>query len=242
MKMAKSAAAYTKKAAYIGKKIAMCVKEGGPNPDGNRALALLMKEAKSMGVSSDVVARNIKKASEKPVDFKELTYEAYGLGGAGFIINCLSDNNNRANAQVNAVINKCDGFKMAASGSVLFNFERKARLTVNSPLEEEQLIEIAIDAGVDDAELQDPDPARGDGDQVKAVVITADTDLGNLREALEDAGMAVTGQLVNMPLVTVECSEEDLEANLAALDKIEELDDVDSVEHNLLLEGVEMEA
>ena len=66
-----------------------------------------MKEASKLGVNKDVVNRNIKAGSDpNTADFKELTYEAYGVGGVGFIINCLSDNVNRAAADVNAAINK----------------------------------------------------------------------------------------------------------------------------------------
>ena len=161
VKMAKTAAAYTKKAAYIGKKIAQCVQDGGPNVESNRQLGLLIKEANALGVKRDVVDRNIKKASESPTDYKELTYEAYGNEGVAFIINCLSDNNNtRAAADVNAAVNKLGqklgGFKMAASGSVLFNFERKGRLAVtNKALTEDEMIEVAIEGGVDDVELAD---------------------------------------------------------------------------------------
>ena len=85
-KMAKTAAAYTKKAAFYGKRINQCVQAGGPNPESNRQLGLLIREAKAMGVKSEVVERNIKKASEKATEFKELTYEAYGVGGVGFVM------------------------------------------------------------------------------------------------------------------------------------------------------------
>ena len=167
VKMAKTAAAYTKKAAYIGKKIAQCVQDGGPSVESNRQLGLLIKEANALGVKRDVVDRNIKKASESPTDYKELTYEAYGNEGVAFIINCLSDNNNRAAADVNAAVNKLGqklgGFKMAASGSVLFNFERKGRLAVtNKALTEDEMIEVAIEGGVDDVELAEPDEDAGD--------------------------------------------------------------------------------
>ena len=71
--MAKTAAAYSKKASYFGKKIAQCVQEKGASVESNRELGNLIREAKAVGVRTDVVDRNIKKAIEKPSDFKELT-------------------------------------------------------------------------------------------------------------------------------------------------------------------------
>ena len=238
LKMAKTAAAYTKKAAYIGKKIAQCVQDGGPNVESNRRLGLLIKEANTLGVKRDVVDRNIKKASESPTDYKELTYEAYGNEGVAFIINALSDNNNRANADVNAAVNKLDskvgGFKMAASGSVLFNFERKGRLAIaEKGLSEDEMIDIAIEAGVDEVELAEPDEDAGDRDNIKAVVYTASTELGAMQAALQEAGYECTGNLVYVPMTKVKMSPEAMERNLAALDRLEEIDDVDSVDHNM---------
>ena len=240
VKMAKTAAAYTKKAAYIGKKIAQCVAVGGPNTESNRQLQQLIREAKTLGVKSDVVERNIKKASEENKDYKELTYEAYGVGGVGFIISCLSDSNNRASADVNACVKKLGdkvnpSYKMGSSGSVLFNFEKKGRLCLSAPIEEDALIELAIEADVDDVELQEANEDLGDGEEVKAVVLTAVESYGALQAALDGAGIETSGSLAYIPMALVECSEEDYEMNLAALDKLEEIDDVDKVEHNMLL-------
>lgn len=214
----------------------ICVKEGGPSPDSNRQLKLLMREAQTLGVSKDVVDRNIKKASDaSAVDYKELTYEVYGVGGVGFIVNCLSDNNNRAAAQFNAAVNKLEGFKVAASGSVLFNFEKKGRLAITTELSEEDAFEIAIEADVDDLEMQEPDEDKGDKENIKAVILVEAADLGKMQAALQDKDIECASSLVNVPMSLIECSEEDLELNLAGLDKLEELEDCDSVEHNLLV-------
>lgn len=236
MKMAKTAAAYNKKASYIGKKILQCVKEKGPDADSNRQLGLLMKEASKLGVTKDVVNRNIKAGSDpNTADFKELTYEAYGVGGVGFIINCLSDNVNRAAADVNAAINKV-GFSTAASGSVLFNFEKKARLCLTSEIDEDSMIEVAMEADVDDCELEAPNEDKGDDlEKVKNVVYVGATELGAMVAALDEAGYECTSSLVYVPMATVECSEEDLEINLAGLDKLEEIGDCDTVDHNMLI-------
>ena len=182
-----------------------------------------------------VIERNIKKALDPTTaESKELLYEAYGVGGVGLIINCLSDNNNRATSDVNMIVKK-NGCNIASSGSVAFNFARKGRLTLNKPIDEEELLELAIEAGCDgDVTVEEPDPdGRGDGDEVKCVVLTADTELGLVQGALQEADYECSGILVHVPLTTVDVSEEDAETNYAAIDKLEELDDVTSVEHNM---------
>jgi len=235
LKMAKTALAYAKKASYIGKKVVVAVKAGGDDPSSNLQLAKVLTEANSLNVPKDVIARNIKKAMD-PVtaDYKELTYEAYGVGGVGMIINCLSDNNNRATADVNMIVKK-GGCTVASSGSVIFNFARKGRLALLKEIDEEALIDIAIEGGLDgDVELQEPDPdGRGDAEEVKCVVVTDAAELGAMQGALQDAGYECSGMLVHVPNALIECSEADAEINYAAIDKLEELDDVTNVEHNM---------
>ena len=238
VKMAKTAAANAKKSSYIGKKIKVAVKAGGPDPDANRALGLIIKEAQALNVKRDIVDRNIKAASSDKdgADFKELTYELYGHGGVGFVINALSDNSNRAYTDVGTVAKKAN-LKLAESGSVLHNFEKKGRLAVNSALEEDDLIELALENDVDDVEAGEPDPEgmRSDGEDVKTVAWVAPTDLGAMQKALVDAGHDCTANLVHEPMMLVECGDEDLEKNLKVLDRLEEVDDVDTVEHNMAL-------
>jgi transcriptional/translational regulatory protein YebC/TACO1 len=97
------------------------------------------------------------------------------------------------------------------------------------------VIELAIEAGCEgDVALEEPDPdGRGDGEEVKCVVVTEPTELGLLQGALQAAEHACSGMLVNVPLTTVECSEEDLELNFKVIDRLEEIDDVSNIEHNM---------
>ena len=207
------------KSSYIGKKIKVAVKAGGPDPDANRALGLIIKEAQALNVKRDIVDRNIKAASSDKdgADFKELTYELYGHGGVGFVINALSDNSNRAYTDVGTVAKKAN-LKLAESGSVLHNFEKKGRLAVNSALDEDDLIELALENDVDDVEAGEPDPEgmRSDGEDVKTVAWVAPTDLGAMQKALVDAGHDCTANLVHEPMMLVECGDEDLEKNASA--------------------------
>ena len=172
--------------------------------------------------AAQVIDRNVKRAMDPTTAAsKELMYEAYGVGGVGLIVNCLSDNNNRATMEVNTIVKK-NSCNIASSGSVAFNFARKGRLTLNKEITEDDLLELAIDAGCDgDVTVEAPDPdGRGDGDEVKCVVLTEQTELGLVQSALLDAGFECSGQLVHVPLSLVDCSEEDMELNYAAIDKV----------------------
>ena len=139
-------------------------------------------------------------------------------------------------ADVGTVIKKA-GLSMASSGSVTFNFARRGRLTVNSEVDEEALLDLAIGAGLDgDVELA-PVDAEGRGDdpaKVRCVVLTEPTELGAMQAALQEAGHECSGVLVYVPLAPVECSEDDETENYACIDKLEEIDDVTSVEHNMV--------
>jgi YebC/PmpR family DNA-binding regulatory protein len=235
MRMAKSQAQYAKKASYIGKKVIIAVKASGPDPDINRALAGVIREANALEVLKDVIDRNIKRALEPDTsDFKELTFEAYGFGGVGLVINVLSDNNNRAAAEINTAVSKA-GCKIANPGSVSYNFARGGRLCLNKAIGEDALLELAIEAGCEgDVSVEPPDyEGRGDAEAVKCVVLTSPTELGTLQAALQAAGYACSGQLVHVPSALLDVSEEDEASNFKCIDRLEELDDVSFVEHNM---------
>lgn len=237
VKMAKTNAATAKKSSYIGIKIKVAVKAGGPDPDVNRALGLVIKEAQALNVKRDIVDRNIKAASADKggADYKELCYEMYGHGGVGFVINALSDNSNRAYTDVGTVAKKAS-LKLAESGSVLHNFEKKGRLAVNALLSEDDLIELALENDVDDVAAGDKcEDMRYDGEKVESVAWVQSSDLGAMQKALVDAGHDCTANLVHEPLMLVECSEEDVEKNLRVVDALEAVDDVNTVEHNMAL-------
>jgi transcriptional/translational regulatory protein YebC/TACO1 len=85
-------------------------------------------------------------------DFSESTFEAYGFGGASFVINVLTDNGNRATSDVKSTVNRRNA-KMAEMGSVIFLYDRRGKVEVAAPLNEEALLDAAIEVGVDDFEM-----------------------------------------------------------------------------------------
>ena len=142
---AKTDGAKAKNNARFAKKIIMAVKAGGADPDKNRALGQVMADAKVANVPKDVVTRNIEKASAAATaDFKSSVFEFYGHGGCGLIVNVLTDNDNRAAADVNLVAKK-QALKNAAMNSVLFKFDTKARLNLQKAIEEDQLMEVCLE-------------------------------------------------------------------------------------------------
>ena len=215
----------------FGKKIIMCVKQGGPDPDGNRALDDLIRQAKNNNVPADNISRAIKRASEANTgDFSERTFEAYGAGGASMVINVLTDNDNRANADVRTAVGKNNG-KMAEQGSVLFMYDRKGKLEVPSAVDEEALMEAAIEADIDDYELISEEVEDGE----ISIIYVEPSDTNNMFEVLKGMGFekGVKMELGYVTKAAVEVSNEDYEFNMKIIDALEDLDDVDSVEHNM---------
>jgi len=215
---------------YYGKKIMMCVKQGGsPDPVANRQLGDLIKAAKNNSVPIDNINRAIKRATEKGSgDFAESIYEAYGHGGASLIINVLSDNPNRSISDVKSTVQKNNG-KIAESGSVLFMYDFKGKVEIPAEVDEEELMMAAIDAGVDDMELVEGD------EEGTSIVYTDPKETSMMFEAVKSIGLEEGSKmsLLHVSKAPMECSEEDFENNMKIIEKLLELDDVDSVEHNM---------
>ena len=226
-KKQKGEAIRTKLYGKYGKLIVTAVKEGGgADPVANTQLAKVLADAARLSVPRDLVERNIKRATDtSQADFMELTYEAYGAGGVGIVIEVLSDNVNRAAADTKAAINK-NGGKVAEPGSVLFNFERKGVISLDcSADKEDEVFEVAAENGGDDI------VPREDGSE-GFEVITEVAGFMECQRALADAGFAINpdGTALKMiPLAEVEVDDETADINDKLVEKLLELDDVDAV-------------
>lgn len=128
------------------KKIIMACKAGGSDMASNRQLVSVISEAKAANVPNDVINRNVDKAaSADTADFKESTFEYYGHGGVGLIVNAVTDNGNRAANDVHLVAKKNE-LKSGSGGSVTFNFDKKARIDVKGKvLQEDTLLEMCME-------------------------------------------------------------------------------------------------
>ena len=223
----KGEAIRTKLYGKYGKLIVTAVKEGGgADPVANTQLARVLADASRLSVPRDLIERNIKRATDtSQADYMELTYEAYGAGGVGIVIEVLSDNVNRAAADTKAAINKSGG-KVAEPGSVLFNFERKGFISLNCACDkEDEVFETAADNGGDDVKPRE-DGADG------FVVLTEVAGFMQCQKALADAGFEIDADgtaLKMVPLAEVEVDDDAAEKNEALVEKLLELDDVDAV-------------
>ncbi len=209
----------------VAKEIISAVKQGGADSKSNPRLRLAMLKAKAANVPNDIIDRNIKKASSTDQgDFFEITYELYGHGGVGIIVDIMSDNKNRTSSDMRIATNKRGG-TIATPGAVSYNFDRKGIIQVSKEnADEDTLFNLVIDAGAEDF-----DPS---GDVF--VVITPPELLYQIKEAIDNAGYSTLETALDMiPKVTVSVDEETRKANEALIAWIEDLDDVDAVYHNM---------
>lgn len=226
-KKSKTDAARAKVFTRIGKEMSIAIREGGPNPVSNSKLRELISKAKANNVPNDNIDRIIKKATEEKKDYKELTYEGYGPGGVAVIVETATDNSTRTVANVRAVFSKYHG-NMGNSGCVSYMFEEKGLITIDKEecdLEEDELMELALDAGAEDFNAEDEDIYE---------IITATDDLTAVSEAITSKGIRLnSADLSKIPQNYVDLDdEEDIKFMTILLDKLEEDDDVQQVYHN----------
>ncbi|MEM8883973.1 MAG: YebC/PmpR family DNA-binding transcriptional regulator, partial [Planctomycetota bacterium] len=140
----------------ISKAIMAAVRNAGPNPADNIPLRLQLDKARAANMPKDTVERAIKRATGEAggEQLQELTYEGYGPGGVGIVIQTITDNVNRTNSEVRSTLEKRGG-SMGKPGSVSWNFEQKAVYVVPAEgVDEEALMEIGLEGGADDVEQE----------------------------------------------------------------------------------------
>ncbi|UQN13821.1 YebC/PmpR family DNA-binding transcriptional regulator [Gulosibacter sp. ACHW.36C] len=222
---AKRAKAFAK---YI-KVIEVAARAGGPDPDGNPALADAIQRAKKISVPNDNIDRAVKRGgglTGEAVSYDSIMYEAYAQGGVAMLIECLTDNRNRAAAETRLAVTRSGG-TMADPGSVAFNFERKGVIEVaqasGEPSEDDILL-AGLDAGLE--EVID----HGEAFELR----TEATDLVAVRTALQEAGIdyeSAEAEFVANVLVPVDL--ETAKKVLGVIDAVEDLDDVQNVYTNM---------
>lgn len=211
----------------ITKEIISAVKQGGPDPKSNSRLRLAMEKARIANMPQDNIARNIKKASSADQsDYLEMTYELYGYGGVGIIVQVMTDNKNRMSSDLHIATNKKGG-TIASPGSVTFNFDHKGVIQVaKKNIKEDELFLLAGDAGAEDFDVSDD----------FYIIITSPEKLVEVKEKLEKEGIKCEqANLEMIPKVTIECDPETTKENLELIEWIENIDDVDVVYHNMKL-------
>ncbi|MBQ5505092.1 MAG: YebC/PmpR family DNA-binding transcriptional regulator [Aeriscardovia sp.] len=212
--------------AKLIKDIEVAAKQGGPDPAGNAALYEAVYKAKKSSMPADNIKRAIKRGSGaegEGVNYENITYEGYAPGGVGLIIECLTDNHNRAAADVRSTLGKGGG-SLAASGSVAFNFERKGQITVAAEgVNYDRLFEAAAEAGAEDV--------VDDGSVY--TVVTGPSDMITVRKALQDAGFDYeSAETAMIPNTTVSLDLEGARKVAKLIDNLDDLDDVQNIYSN----------
>lgn len=212
--------------AKLIKNIEVAAKMGGADLSGNPTLVDAIQKAKKTSVPNDNIDRAVKRGAGltgESVDYATILYEGYGPNGVALLIECLTDNRNRAAAEVRTAMTR-NGGTMADPGSVAYNFHRKGVIVVSSEsTSEDDLMLAVLDAGAEEIE------PHGEG----FGVITEATDLVQVRTALQSAGIDYESADVEfVPSLKVEVDADTARKVFRLIDALEDSDDVQNVYSN----------
>jgi len=216
----------------IIREITVAARQGGGDVSANPRLRLAIDKAKAANMPADRIKYNIDKASGalEGVNYEEIRYEGYGIGGAAIIVDTMTDNRVRTVAEVRHAFSKYGG-NLGTEGSVAFQFKHCGQFVFAPGTSEDGVMEVALEAGAEDVIT---------GDDGSIEVLCAPPDYEAVKAALEAAGLkpeiaGVTMRAEN----TVALTGEDAERMQKLLDVIEDLDDVQDVFHNAEIEEAE---
>ena len=212
----------------IGKEIAICVREGGGDPNSNGKLRDLIAKAKANNVPNDNIDRAIKKAmGAEAIQYEEIVYEGYGPSGVAVIVETATDSRNRTASEVRHSFDKYGG-NMGSTGCVSYMFDDKGVIILlkedNEDADEDALMEAALEAGAEDFSASDE----------TFEIITEVDDLRDVRDALEALGYKIeSAEEDKIPQSYVTLTDEnDIKNMNTLLEKLEDNDDVQNVYHN----------
>ncbi|MBK6745462.1 YebC/PmpR family DNA-binding transcriptional regulator [Ottowia sp.] len=212
----------------VVREIMVAARTGGGDPTANPRLRLAIEKAKAANMPADTVKRNIDKATGnlEGVSYEEIRYEGYGIGGAAIIVDTMTDNRVRTVAEVRHAFSKHGG-NMGTEGSVAFQFKHCGQIIFAPGTSEDQVMELALEAGADDVIADDEGAIE---------VLTDPARFEAVKNALEAAGLAPEVAEVTMRAEnTVDLAGDDATRMQKLLDMLEDLDDVQEVFHNAAL-------
>ncbi len=207
------------------REIVVAARQGGGDLAMNPRLRLAVEKAKGSNMPADTIKKNVDKATGnlEGVDYEEIRYEGYGIGGAAVIVDCVTDNRVRTVAEVRHAFSKYGG-NLGTEGSVAFQFKHCGQFVFAPGTDEDKVMEVALEAGAEDV-INDDDGA--------IEVISAPFEFEAMQQALEAAGLKADHAEVTMrPENLIPLQGEDAERMQKLLDVIEDLDDVQAVFHN----------
>lgn len=218
---AKRGAKFTK----LIKELVVAARMGGSDPDANPRLRLAIQNARDMNMPKDNIERAVKKGAGEleGVSYEDFQFEGYGHGGVAILVEGTTDNMNRTAPEMRHLFSKHGG-KFGEQGSVNWMFKKKGVIMAPAEgLEEEQVMEVAIDAGADDLE-----DAEG-----YFRILTGPGTQENVRQAIEASGIRVeSSTMENIPDNTIAIGADDARKLMKLIEFLEEHDDVSSVSAN----------
>jgi len=210
------------------REIMVAARLGGGELDTNPRLRMAVEKAKAVNMPADTIKRNIDKATGnlEGVQYEEIRYEGYGVGGVALMVDTMTDNKVRTVAEVRHALSKHGG-NMGTEGSVAFQFKHCGQIVLAPGTSEDKVMEVVLEAGAEDV-LTDEEGA--------IEVLTQPTDFEAVKAALDQAGLvAGMAEVTYRAENTIELSEDDQVKMQKILDALEELDDVQEVYHNAAL-------
>lgn len=207
------------------RELTVAARLGGPEPADNPRLRSAVDKSLTANMTRDTIDRAIARGvgSNDADNMEELTYEGYGAGGVAILVEVMTDNRNRTVSEVRHAFNKCGG-NLGTDGSVAYLFTRRGQISYAAGVDEDALMEAALEAGADDVLTSD------DG---SVEVFTAFEDFGAVKDQLEAAGFASEAADVSMiPATTAELDLDTAEKVIRLVDMLEDLDDVQNVYSN----------
>ncbi len=211
----------------VGREIAVCVKQGGPDPTMNTRLKDIIAKAKANNVPNDNIERIIKKAAGEGDgnNYEDITYEGYGPNGTAVIVKTLTDNRNRTAGDLRHYFDKFGG-NLGQSGSVSWQFKTKGLIVIEAEdVDEDELMEIALESGADDI--------SNEGEVFE--VYTDPADFSVVLEGIQAAAKynILSAQVEMIPDTYITLTDEDSIKNMQKLlDILNDNDDVQEVYHN----------
>ena len=209
----------------IIREIVVAARQGGGDAAMNPRLRLAIDKGKAANMPADTIKKNVDKATGalEGVNYEEIRYEGYGIGGAAIIVDTMTDNRVRTVAEVRHAFSKYGG-NLGTDGSVSFQFKHCGQFVFAPGTSEDRVMEVALDAGAEDV-VSDEDGATE--------VLTAPPDFENVQAALQAAGLVPELAEVTMRAEnTVALEGEDAQRMQKLLDVLEDLDDTQAVYHN----------
>ena len=203
----------------------MAVKEGGPDPDANAKLRAVIQNAKAVNMPKDNIDRAVQKGCGEAggVEFTEILYEGYGVGGVAVMCEALTDNRNRTASEIRAILTRNEG-KIATAGAVSRLFHRKGQILVAADnAEEEALMEIALEAGAEDFKADDGGYE----------ILTDPSEFEAVHKALEEAEVKTeSAEVTALPDLTVPLDDGQSTPVNRLVDLLDDHDDVKEVFSN----------